>query len=179
VALTKGIGRSIKLRKLTPKFVRPHSILGKVRPVAYEIALPPQLANLHKYFICRNRRSMCLIQPYLSNGWSASQIKLEFQAQLVKVVDQRTKQLKVRLSAWWKCYVMSKLVISLGSWRRPLEKATLPFSLVSQFSRTKIFSCWGECNNLENCHLRVEVVKVEWAPDYFIIKLKISIYRRS
>jgi len=29
VALTKVIGRAIKSRKLTPKFVRPYQILGK------------------------------------------------------------------------------------------------------------------------------------------------------
>jgi len=50
LTLTKGIGRAIKSRKLTPKFVRPYQIFGKVGRVAYEIALPPQLANLHSVF---------------------------------------------------------------------------------------------------------------------------------
>ena len=47
---TKGVGRAIRSRKLSPKFVRFYQILRKIRPVAYEIALPPSLANLHNVF---------------------------------------------------------------------------------------------------------------------------------
>ena len=50
VTPTKGVGRAIKSRKLSPKFVGPCQILRKIRPVAYEIALPLQLANLHNVF---------------------------------------------------------------------------------------------------------------------------------
>ncbi|XP_047173752.1 uncharacterized protein LOC124841514 [Vigna umbellata] len=38
------------MRKLTPKFLGPYQILKKIGPVAYEIALPPGLANLHNIF---------------------------------------------------------------------------------------------------------------------------------
>lgn len=50
VTPTTGVGRAIKSRKLLPKFLGPYEILRRIGPVAYEIALPPQLANLHNVF---------------------------------------------------------------------------------------------------------------------------------
>jgi len=45
-----GVGRSLKCRKLTPHFVGPFEIVEKVGVVAYRIALPPSLSNLHDVF---------------------------------------------------------------------------------------------------------------------------------
>jgi len=42
-----GVGRALKCRKLTPRFVGPFEIIEKVGVVAYRIALPPSLSNLH------------------------------------------------------------------------------------------------------------------------------------
>ena len=50
VTPTAGIGRKIKSRKLTPRFIGPDQIMRRIGPVAYEIALPPHLANLHNVF---------------------------------------------------------------------------------------------------------------------------------
>jgi len=45
-----GVGRALKCRKLTPRFVGPFEIVEKVGAVAYRIALPPSLLNLHDVF---------------------------------------------------------------------------------------------------------------------------------
>ena len=50
VTPTKGVGRAINSRKLSLKFVGPYQILRKIRLVAYEIGLPPHIANLHNVF---------------------------------------------------------------------------------------------------------------------------------
>jgi len=50
VTLTAGIRRAIKSRKLTLRFVGPYQILRRIGTTAYEIALPPHLANLHNVF---------------------------------------------------------------------------------------------------------------------------------
>jgi len=50
VTRTTGVGRVIRSRKLSPKFLGPYQILRRIRHVAYEIALPPHLANLHPVF---------------------------------------------------------------------------------------------------------------------------------
>ena len=45
-----GVGRALKSRKLTPHFIGPYQISERVGEVAYRIALPPSLANLHDVF---------------------------------------------------------------------------------------------------------------------------------
>ncbi|XP_017428774.2 uncharacterized protein LOC108336835 [Vigna angularis] len=50
VTSTTGVGRALRSRKLSPKFIGPYQILRRIGPVAYEIVLPPQLANLHSVF---------------------------------------------------------------------------------------------------------------------------------
>ncbi|MCI37038.1 hypothetical protein A2U01_0058262, partial [Trifolium medium] len=47
---TTGVGRALKSRKLTSRFIGPFQILKRVRKVAYKIALTPSLANLHDVF---------------------------------------------------------------------------------------------------------------------------------
>ncbi|PNX69909.1 hypothetical protein L195_g056979, partial [Trifolium pratense] len=43
-------GCALKSRKLTSRFIGPYQILKRVGKVAYRIALPPSLANLHDVF---------------------------------------------------------------------------------------------------------------------------------
>ncbi|KAK2368619.1 hypothetical protein QL285_081803 [Trifolium repens] len=50
VTSTTGIGRALKSRKLTSKFIGPYQILKRLGSVAYRIALPPSLPNLHDVF---------------------------------------------------------------------------------------------------------------------------------
>ncbi|KAG2401190.1 uncharacterized protein HKW66_Vig0197740 [Vigna angularis] len=45
-----GVGRAVRPKKLSPKFIGSYQILRKIGPVAYELALPPQLSNLHPVF---------------------------------------------------------------------------------------------------------------------------------
>ena len=41
VTRTTGVGRALRSRKLSPKFLDPYQISRRIGPVAYEIALPP------------------------------------------------------------------------------------------------------------------------------------------
>jgi len=50
ITRTTGVGRAIRSRKLSPKFIGPYQILKRIEPVAYETTLPPPLANLHSVF---------------------------------------------------------------------------------------------------------------------------------
>jgi len=50
VTLCTGVGRALKSYKLTPRFIGPFEILKRVGPIAYQVALPPFLSNLHSVF---------------------------------------------------------------------------------------------------------------------------------
>ncbi|XP_061364651.1 uncharacterized protein LOC133308077 [Gastrolobium bilobum] len=45
-----GVGRALGVRKLCSWFIGPYQIMKRVRLVAYQRALPPQLSNLHDVF---------------------------------------------------------------------------------------------------------------------------------
>ena len=45
-----GVGRALKSKKLTPRFIGPYQISDRVGNVAYRVALPPNLSNLHDVF---------------------------------------------------------------------------------------------------------------------------------
>ena len=50
VTPTTGVGRAIKLKKLSSRFIGPFQILKQIGHVAYQIALPLHLSNLHDVF---------------------------------------------------------------------------------------------------------------------------------
>jgi len=50
VTPTTGIGRALNSRKFTPRFISPYHITRRIGPLAYKIALPAHLANLHNVF---------------------------------------------------------------------------------------------------------------------------------
>jgi len=50
VSPLKGTLRFGKKGKLTPRFIRPFEILQRVGPVAYHLALPPILQEIHDVF---------------------------------------------------------------------------------------------------------------------------------
>jgi len=50
VTLVTGVGRALKSKKLTPRFISPYQISERIGTVAYRVALPPHLSNLHDVF---------------------------------------------------------------------------------------------------------------------------------
>jgi hypothetical protein len=45
-----GVGRALKSKKLTPKFIGPYQISERIGTMAYRVGLPPHLSNLHDVF---------------------------------------------------------------------------------------------------------------------------------
>ncbi|XP_016192152.1 uncharacterized protein LOC107633031 [Arachis ipaensis] len=50
VTPTTGIGRAIKTKKLNLRYIGPFEIQRRFGPVAYQVALPLHLSNLHDVF---------------------------------------------------------------------------------------------------------------------------------
>ncbi|XP_052723766.1 uncharacterized protein LOC128193721 [Vigna angularis] len=92
---TTGVGRVVRPKKLSPKFVGPYQILRKIGPVAYSLSLPPQLSNLHPVFHVSQLRKY-IADP--SHILQLEDIRLSqdrtLEIQPVRVEDSRTKYYK-------------------------------------------------------------------------------------
>lgn len=90
-----SVGRVIHLRKLSPQFIGPYLILRRIGLIAYEIALPPQLANLHQVF------HVSQLRKYMPNSSHVLDVEnfevkedLSLEVLPVSVVDRQTKSLR-------------------------------------------------------------------------------------
>ena len=52
VSLWKGIIRFSKKGKLSPQYIGPYEIFERIGPLAYKLALPPEMAQIHDVFPC-------------------------------------------------------------------------------------------------------------------------------
>jgi len=90
-----GVGRALKCRKLTPRFVGPFEIVEKIGVVAYRITLPLSLSNLHDVF------HVSQLRKYVYDESHVIQVdELEVRDNLtietwpVKVEDREVKRLR-------------------------------------------------------------------------------------
>ncbi|XP_047169575.1 uncharacterized protein LOC124838100 [Vigna umbellata] len=95
VTSTTGVGRTIRARKLSPKYLGSYQILRSIGSVAYEIAMPPQLANLHPVF---HVSQLSKYVPDPSHVLEAENVQvredLYVEVQPIKIVESQNKQLR-------------------------------------------------------------------------------------
>nr|XP_027186178.1 uncharacterized protein LOC113784237 [Cicer arietinum] len=83
------------MRKLTHRFIGPYQILKRVGNVAYQIALPPSLTNLHSVFHVSQLRKYIFDPSHVIES-DKVQIKenLTFETLPLRIEDQKTKELR-------------------------------------------------------------------------------------
>ena len=91
-----GVGRSIRAKKLSPRYMGPYDVIEKIGDVSYRIALPPQLSRLHDVFHVSQLkkyhpdRSHVIIEP--------EDVELEdnltYQVEPERILDVKDKQLR-------------------------------------------------------------------------------------
>ncbi|XP_043701235.1 uncharacterized protein LOC122651765 [Telopea speciosissima] len=90
----KGVTRFGKKGKLTPRYVGPFEILERVGTVAYRVALPPDLTNIHNVF------HVSMLKKYIADPshilhYEPLQLKedLSYEEEPVKILDRKEKVL--------------------------------------------------------------------------------------
>jgi hypothetical protein len=95
VSPVTAVGRSIKRRKLSPKYLGPFEILAKIGPIAYRLALPPNLSQIHDVFHVSQLKKY---QPDSSHIIEYENIALQDNLSFVvspdKIIDVKIKQLR-------------------------------------------------------------------------------------
>ena len=95
VTPTTGIGRALKLRKLTLRFIRSYQITRRIGLATYKIALPPHLANLHNVFhVSQLRKYFADPTHVLQEDDVHVHEDLKIRVGPVKILDSQVKQLR-------------------------------------------------------------------------------------
>jgi len=95
VTPTIRIGRAIKSRKFTPRFIGPYQILKRVGPVAYQIALPHFLSNIHNVFhVSQLRKYIPNPSHVIEPDTIQVQENLMYDAPPIRIADTRIKTLR-------------------------------------------------------------------------------------
>ncbi|XP_027922658.1 uncharacterized protein LOC114180546 [Vigna unguiculata] len=100
VTRTTCLGRAIRAKKLSPKFLGPYEILRRIGLVAYEIALPPQLANLCPVFHVSQLRKYVFDPSHVLEA-EDMQVRedLSGEVQPVAIVDCQVREQKGRATS--------------------------------------------------------------------------------
>ena len=93
----KGTIRFDKKRKLSPRFIGPYEVMEKTGPVAYCLALPLELSQVHNVFHINMLRRYRSDPSHVITG-QPIEIKddLSYIEEPVQIVDTRVKQLRTR-----------------------------------------------------------------------------------
>ena len=103
----RGVVRSDKRGKLSPRFIGPFEILERIDTVAYRLALPPSMSGVHEVFHVSMLREYT---PYPAHVVDWGQIEVDtdgtFEEGPVCILDSRDQVLRcktVRLVRvlWW------------------------------------------------------------------------------
>ncbi|GFY91033.1 hypothetical protein Acr_07g0012290 [Actinidia rufa] len=103
----KGVVRFGKRGKLNPYYVGPIEILEKIGPVAYRLALTPELENVHDVFhVFMLRRYIADPTHVLERPLIELEKNLQYEERPMHIMDTRIKQLRNKViplvKVWWK-----------------------------------------------------------------------------
>ena len=93
----KGVARFGKKGKLSPRYIGPYEVLERVGPVAYKLALPVELAQIHDVFHVSMLRRYRSDPSHIITG-QPIEIKnnLSYVEEPVQILDTKIKQLRNR-----------------------------------------------------------------------------------
>ena len=93
----KGVMRFGKRGKLSPRYIGPYEITERIGPVAYRLALPPELSRVHDVFhVSMLRKYM----PDPSHVLEYQPVELDedltYEEQPVQILDRKEQKLRSR-----------------------------------------------------------------------------------
>ncbi|XP_057504727.1 uncharacterized protein LOC130788179 [Actinidia eriantha] len=91
---SRGIIRFGKKGKLNPCYIEPFEILERIGPVAYRLALPPELANVHNVFhVSMLKKYVFDLSHAIEHQLLEIREDLSYVEQLVQILDQHDQVL--------------------------------------------------------------------------------------
>ncbi|XP_028076743.1 uncharacterized protein LOC114278811 [Camellia sinensis] len=95
ISPTRGVIRFGKRGKLNPRYIGPFEILKRIGSVAYRLALPPELSNVHNVFhVSMLRQYLRDTEHVVDHENLKVQEGLFYKEQPVQILDQRNQVLR-------------------------------------------------------------------------------------
>ena len=106
VSPMKGVIRLGKRGKLNPRYIGPFRIIRRIGPVAYQLALTPELANVHDVFhVSMLRRYTADPSHILVQQTIEIEKNLSYEERPVRILDRQEKRLRNKViplvKIWW------------------------------------------------------------------------------
>ena len=93
----KGVMRFGKKGKLSPRYIGPFEILGRIGKVAYKLVLPPELASVHDVFhVSMLKKYVPDTSHFLSQEQVKIQTDLTSEEKFVRILDREEKVLRYK-----------------------------------------------------------------------------------
>ena len=90
----KGMVRGGKRNKLDPRYIGPFEILERIGPLAYRLALPPEIEKIHNVFhVSQLRKYIPDLNHVLRYSPLQLQEDLSYTVEPVQILDRKEKQL--------------------------------------------------------------------------------------
>ncbi|PWG75102.1 hypothetical protein DF186_14405, partial [Enterococcus hirae] len=90
-----GINKTLKTKKLNPRYIKPFQIIKKIGLVTYQITLPPYLSNLHNIFHISQLKKYIPDKNHILQPETVQlQNDLTYQTSPVQIVKKSNKQLR-------------------------------------------------------------------------------------
>ena len=93
----RGIMRFGNKGKLSPRYIRPYEIIEKIGPLAYRLALPPELSRIHIVFhVSMLRRYRSDPSHMIKDSEIKISVNLSYVEEPIRIVDHKIKKLRNR-----------------------------------------------------------------------------------
>ena len=97
----KKVMRFGKNGKLSPRFIGPYEVIEKVGPVAYILALPPELEKIHNVFhVSMLRRYISDLSHVVSSETIKLRLDLTYEEELIEILVQEVKEFRKSEFHW-------------------------------------------------------------------------------
>ena len=182
VSPRKGVQRFGKSGKLAPRFVGPFEILERIGEVAYKVALPPQLSNIHNVFHVSMLRKYHPDPTHVID-WGEFEVdeQLSFEIRPLQVLDRKEQVLRTKtipsVRILWQNGNAQEETWELETEMR--NKYPELFSTLGKFEfRDEILFRWVDCNILNYfvCFIRLFFSFIEILGIFTFVKKKINYY---
>ncbi|XP_050890301.1 uncharacterized protein LOC127095690 [Lathyrus oleraceus] len=90
-----GVGRSLKSKKLTPRFIDPYQIFKRIEVVAYRVTLPQSLSNMYNVFhVSQLQKYILDLSHIIQMDDVQVMYNLIVEALPIRIVDREVKRLR-------------------------------------------------------------------------------------